>query len=302
MAKQMSRKLSRKRKAGNPATKATRKTKGPNRSAKVKHKTRKPNRLVTVPRYSHGDPSLRTGEGGLTVWTLQEMAQGKQFSELDDLFNKGLTMDALPVGLAAGIGVPLLDFSSLIPKALDYLTIHSRYFKIDSKQLVHDALEYIVGRNWRGKVFFPSNNRSVSEGRNRIKESLTLPRSPIVPMARFDTMLLDSDPLAADATSNVVVLNYAHPQTRPYWLELILTKVPCYDVQVAVRGKYGPIFLGKTWLGTYDENGQFTAFDPGQLIARYFLDFNDGAIKEQREEHWDCSDEQFVDPMPYVEN
>ena len=110
MAKQMSRKLPRKRKAGNPATKATRKTKGPNRSAKVKHKTRKPNRLVTVPRYSHGDPSLRTGEGGLTVWTLQEMAQGKQFSELDDLFNKGLTMDALPVGLAAGTGVPPARF------------------------------------------------------------------------------------------------------------------------------------------------------------------------------------------------
>jgi hypothetical protein len=228
------------------------------------------------------------------VWTLQKMAQEKQFSELDDLFNKGLTMDTLPVGLAAGTGVPLLDF-------FDVLTIHSRYFKIDSKQLVHDALEHIVGRNWRGKVFFPSKNRSVSEGRNRIKESLLLPRSPVVPMARFDTMLLDSDPLAADATSNVVVLNYAHPQTRPYWLELILTKVQCYDVQVAVPGKYGPIFIGKTWLGTYN-NGQFTAFDPGQLIARYFLDFNDGAIKEQREEHWDGSDEEFVAPMPYVEN
>jgi len=131
---------------------------------------------------------------------------------------------------------------------------------------------------------------------------LTRSRSPIVPMARFDTMLLDSDSLAADATSNVVVLNYAHLKTRPYLQELILSKVQVYDVQVAVRGKYGPIFLGKTWLGRYDEKGQFTAFDPGQLIARYFLDFNEGAIKEQQEEHWDGSEEEFVDPMPHVEN
>jgi SAM domain (Sterile alpha motif) len=170
--------------------------------------------------------------------------------------------------------------------------------------LTHENLKElgVEGQNWRGKVFFPSNNKSVSEGRNRIREFLALPRSPIVPMARFDTMLVDSDPLAPDARSNVVVLNYAHPQTRPYWLELVLSKVQVYDVQVAVLGKYGPIFLGKTWLGNYDKDGQFTAFDPGQLIARYFLDFNDGAIKEQREEHWDGSDEEFVDPLIHVEN
>jgi hypothetical protein len=170
--------------------------------------------------------------------------------------------------------------------------------------LTHENLKElgVEGQNWRGKVFFPSNNKSVSEGRNRIREFLALPRSPIVPMARFDTMLVDSDPLAPDARSNVVVLNYAHPQTRPYWLELVLSKVQVYDVQVAVLGKYGPIFLGKTWLGNYDKDGQFTAFDPGQLIDRYFLDVNDGAIKEQREEHWDGSDEEFVDPLIHVEN
>ena len=263
----------------------------------------KPTRLATAPRYSHGDPSLRAGERGLTVWTLQKMAQEKQFNELDDLFNHGLTMDALPVGLSAGTGIPTLDFGrNLVPKALDYLSIHSTSFKLDTKQLVHNALDYLVGRNWRGKVFFPSNNKSVSEGRNRMRESLTRSRSPIVPMARFDTMLLDSDSLAADATSNVVVLNYAHLKTRPYLQELILSKVQVYDVQVAVRGKYGPIFLGKTWLGRYDEKGQFTAFDPGQVIARYFLDFNEGALKEQQEEHWDGSEEEFLDPMPHVEN
>ena len=101
----------------------------------AKENSREPARSATVRRHSHDHPSLRTGEGGLTVWTLQKMAHEKQFNELDDLFNNGLTMDALPVGLAAGTGVPLLDLgSSLIPKVLDYLTIHSKYFKVDSKQ------------------------------------------------------------------------------------------------------------------------------------------------------------------------
>ena len=305
MAKKKSRKPTSKvkRKAGNLAAKPRQDTKGSNKSAEAKYQARKPNRSATVRRYSHNDPSLRTGKGGLTVWKLKKMAQRNQFKELDDLFNNGLTMDALPVGLAAGTGVPMLNFgSNIIRRVLDSLTVHSKYFKVESKQLVDDALGYLVGKNWRGKVFFPSHNRKVSEGRNRIRKFLKLPHSPIVPMARFDTMLLDRDPLAPDATSNVVVLNYARPQTRPYWQEIVLSKVQVYDVQVAVRGKYGPIFLGKTWLGRYDEKGQFTAFNPEQLVARYFLDFNDGAIKQQRKKHWDGSDEEFIDPMPHVEN
>src|SRR5215469_5090751 len=52
--------------------------------------------------YDHGDPSLIAGPGGLTVWDLKRMAQEKRFSELDNLFDNGLTMNALPVGLAAG--------------------------------------------------------------------------------------------------------------------------------------------------------------------------------------------------------
>ena len=46
----------------------------------------------------------------------------------------------------------------------------------------------------------------------------------------------------------------------------------------------------------------FNSIDSDQLIARYFLDFNDGAIKQQRKKHWDGSDEEFVDPMPHVDN
>ena len=229
--------------------------------------------------YDHDDSSLRTGADGLTVWVLHDMAQKKQFDELNDLFNNGLTMNSLPVGLAAGTAARVLD--------------------VDTK-VIAEAIDSLTGKNWRGKVFFPSSNKKVSKGRNRMKASLLLPHSPIVPMAKFDTMLLESHPLVPQANSNVVILNYADPQTRPYWQELALSKIQVYDVQVAVKGKYGPVFLGKTWLGRYDKQGEFTASDPDKLIAWYFIDFNDGAIKEQREKHWDGSDEEFLDPMPLV--
>ena len=231
--------------------------------------------------YDHDDPSLRTGADGLTVWVLREMAQKKQFNELNDLFNNGLTMNSLPVGLAAGAA--------------------ARVFDVNNK-VIAEALDALGGKNWRGKVFFPSNNKRVSEGRNRIKARVLVPNSPIVPMCKFDTMLLDNHPLVPEAKSNVVILSYPDPRTRPYWQELACMKVQVYDVQVAVKGKYGPVFIGKTWLGKYDKQGKFTASNPDKLIAWYFLDFNDGALKEQQEQHWDGSNEEFLDPMPHVEN
>ena len=231
--------------------------------------------------YDHNDPGLRTGANGLTVWALQEMTQRKQFKELNDLFNDGLSMNTLPEGLAAGAAARALD--------------------IDNKT-ISEALDSFAGKNWRGKVFFTSNNKRVSEGRNRVKAHVLLPNSPIVPMCKFDTMLLDSHPLVPEAKSNLVILSYPDPRTRPYPLELAFRKVQVYDVQVAVRGKYGPVFIGKTWLGKYDKQGEFTASSPDKLIAWYFLDFNDGALKEQREKHWDGSNEEFLDPIPLVAN
>jgi len=44
--------------------------------------------------YSHNDPSLKTGDDGLTVWTLQDMARANRFDELDNMFHNGLNMDA----------------------------------------------------------------------------------------------------------------------------------------------------------------------------------------------------------------
>ena len=231
--------------------------------------------------YDHDDPSLRTGADGITVWVLHEMAQRKQFNELNELFNDGLSMNSLPVGLAAGAAARALD--------------------IDNK-VISEALDALGGKNWRGKVFFTSNNKRVSEGRNRIKAHMLLPTSPIVPMCKFDTMLLDSHPLVPEAKSNLVILSYPDPRTRPYWQEVACTKVQVYDIQVAVRGEYGPVYIGKTWLGKYDKQGEFTASNPDKLTAWYFLDFNDGALKEQQEKHWDGTKEEFLDPIPHVEN
>ena len=59
--------------------------------------------------FEHDDPTLRTGEGGLTVWKLQEMVQAGQLDELDALFRNGLTMNRLPSGYAAGAAARVLD-------------------------------------------------------------------------------------------------------------------------------------------------------------------------------------------------
>ena len=253
--------------------------------------------------YSHDDPSLKTGAGGLTIWALQDMARANRFEELDNMFHNGLNMDALPVGYSAGAGLPWPDIGSkIISQMLNLLTIEGKYLKVDSRQLVSDATDYFIRKCWRGKIFFPSNNKRVSKGKNRIKESLLVPSSPIVPQAKFDTMLLDSHPLAKGATSNVVVLSYTDPQTRPYWAELVATTIQGYDIQVAVKGKYGPLYIGKTWFGKYDQQGEFIASDPDKSVAFYFLDFNEGALKEQREKHLDGAKEETLDPLPHVDN
>jgi hypothetical protein len=71
---------------------------------------------------------------------------------------------------------------------------------------------------------------------------------------------------------------------------------------VAVKGKYGPVFIGKTWFGKYDKSGEFTAGDPNRVVGRYFLDFNEAALEEQRKSHWDGSEEEVLDPIPHYED
>src|SRR5262245_12190630 len=232
--------------------------------------------------YDHDDPSLKTGSGGLTVWELKKMAEEERFSELDDLFDNGLSMNALPVGISAGAPFPLL-----VGKG---------------SKLVAEWLDSFTEKSWRGKWYFSSNDKRVTQGRNRVRKSLVFPNSPFVPMMKFTSKLVDSDPLAPGAKANLVVLAYSDPLTKPYMQELLALKVQFYDVMVAVKGKYGPVFVGKTWLGRYGTTGNFTATDPDKLVARYFLDFNDGALKEQRESHWDGSEAEILDPLPHVDN
>ena len=231
--------------------------------------------------YDHDDPSLRTGDGGLTIWDLQKMAQEKRFNELNDLFDNGLTMNALPVGVCAGTVARVLDMNvAPIPEWLDWF----------------------AEKSWRGKIYFSSNNKRVSEGRNRVRSTLVNPLSPFIPMCKFQTVLVDSHPLAPKAKSNIVVLDYSDPLTEPYLLERLVKQIPLIDLMVAVKGKYGPVFIGKTWLGSYDEKGGFTASNPDKLCNWYFLDFNEGALREQRESHWDGSKEEMLDPIPHVNN
>ena len=115
-------------------------------------------------------------------------------------------------------------------------------------------------------------------------------------------MLVDSHPLAPRAKSNIVVLNYSDPLTEPYMLERLVKQIPLIDLMVAVKGKYGPVLIGKTWMGRYDEKGEFTASNPDQLSNWYFLDFNDGALREQHESHSDGSKEEMLDLIPHVNN
>jgi len=121
---------------------------------------------VTVDRtgYDHDDPSLIAGPGGLTVWDLKQMAQEKRFSELDNLFDNGLTMNALPVGLAAGTPFPVLA---------------------GENKLIAEWLDFFTEKNWRGKIYFSSTNKRVSQGRNRVRKSFVLPNSPFVPSSNL---------------------------------------------------------------------------------------------------------------------
>ena len=100
--------------------------------------------------YEHDDPSLRTGEGGITIWTLQKMLQEKRYDELNRLFDNGLTMNSLPIGISAGAGGAAFDRTTFLFPG------QSR-----SQTLVDIGIDQINGwvswfalNLWRGKIFF----------------------------------------------------------------------------------------------------------------------------------------------------
>lgn len=235
--------------------------------------------------------------GDLTVEKLQAMAltaqQTGDWGPLNNLFNHGLNMSSLPIGYSAGKGIP---------------------FPILKNEALNKALEALTADHWRGKIFFDSGDPTQSHGLNRISPLYLLgPFRHYTPMAAFQTYLLTPDDakgiftqpqLATGITSNYVVLNYALPKekmgdpaidkARDPAVETVLTLnypagAPVFDVMVAVPGKYGPVYVGKTWLGKYDlhqKGHPFTARNVDQLIAWYFLDFNQGALDAQMGNDW----------------
>lgn len=203
------------------------------------------------------------GPQEITVWSLQALAQNGRTDVLNELFNNhGITLEKLPAGSAAGAGVRASGMKNpLFSRLMDDLT----------------------GPNWRGKIFFPSEDPRRSRGLNRIKQTQRK-ESAVTPMGSFVSMLVDRHPLVPEAKSNLVILNYAQPLTQNYWQELVLTQMQIYEVMVAVPGKFGPIFIGKTWFGKYAENRTFTAADAGELTAWFFLDFNAPSLSVQQGE------------------
>lgn len=214
----------------------------------------------------------------ITIWSLQDLARQKKFDVLNDLFNnKGIKIDKLPEGYAAGAAARVLGgFGS-------------------------GVLDSITGNSWKGKMFFPSENPRKSKGLNRIREGGLIGKSgPIKPMASFETELLDRDPLTPETKSNVVILNYAKPITKGYWQEKAISATPVYDVMVPIKGRNGTVFVGKTWIGLYETDGSFTP--QHDRVAWFFLDFNKETLKLQMEEHWDASKEEILNPLPLVKN
>ena len=213
-----------------------------------------------------------------TVWTLQQMAREGRFDKLNYLFNHGMEINHLPVGMAAGTGTRVLNASGGVGELLDDL----------------------VGENWRGKNFERSGNHHQSTGLNRILAGFPFPNQ-MDHMAHFDTYLEAHNQFAPQATTKVVILSYAHPGTgqpnqsgyldNRTWQEQLLSTFQVFDVIVPVQGKYGPVYIGRAFLGRYDQNNpdpktKFTTQDPNTPVAWFFLDFNKGALHEQKTEHW----------------
>jgi hypothetical protein len=200
----------------------------------------------------------------LTIELLQKLAECEQYDVLNNLYNHhSLHLDSLPVGYAAGKG--------------------AKVFNVDNAPIT-SILDGVTGSQWKGKMFFPSRSGKETRGMNRIKSLF----GPVVPMGSFVSKLIDRHPYVPEVEPgrSLVLLNYAHPARKkgaPIQ-EKILEQVQVYDLMVAVPGKYGPVFIGKTWLGQYSPvNGEFSAFDKSKLIAWYFLDYNQGALEHQAE-------------------
>ena len=245
----------------------------------------------------------------LDVWSLQKLAADGKTDVLNELFNHhSISLTQLPVGFAAGTGTRILGLEDLYKSYAANrapLLLNSPVSEIVKK--IANLLEVLTGANWRGKMFFPSVSPDKSMGLNRIKHFVTIPYAKIERMGSFVTRLVpNTDDLAQEVRgevtsgANLVILNYAHPiqPASLYWQEYVLNYIQVYDVMAAVPGKYGPVFIGKTWIGDYDKTtSEFKPYAK-QLVAWFFLDFNPAAMAAQKQDHWDKSEEDMDTPLP----
>lgn len=195
----------------------------------------------------------------LDIYSLQNLALNEHFEILNYIYNcKSVRISRLPSGYSAGRG------------------------KFGGKLLTSE-----IDLFWHGKIFFNSRNPKITLGKNRIHSFAS---GTTVPMANFVSRLVEEHPLVPDIETgaNVVVLNYARSKTpdKTFVIEKALQYILVYDVMVAIEGEKDAeenyLFVGKTWKGKYATDGAFTADNPNELFAWYFLDFRKGAVEAQK--------------------
>lgn len=227
-------------------------------------------------------------ENEITVEFLQNMLTKDKdgVKKANYLFNRSIKIDRIPEGYSAGRG--------------------ARVFGTEI-EIFNQFLNTLVKLSWKGKIFFtPTEEGNLSMGLNRIRAA---GKSVYVPMASFVTKLVDHHEFVEDFKGqSLVILNYAHPLTeKKYIHESILNKnLEVYDLMAPIKGKYGTIFIGKTWAGKYDKvTSKFTPKDKNNLTAWFFLDFNPQALADQDAEFeasnktsYNPSTEKIMNPIP----
>lgn len=204
--------------------------------------------------YDASDAALRIGEEGITVNDLAAWAKEGREAKLEELFSDySVSLKCVPQGHSAG-------------------TV-ARVLNIQLGGIASSLLDIIASASWIGKRFDApeANDCRVTSGVNRLfgREFVS-----------FVTRLLDRSRIVG-SRSNIVELNYAQPGRGV--IPGMVKAVGIYDLMVAVPGKHGPLYVGKTWFGKYNKGTEINSFSPHTAQTLwYFLDFNTGALEEQR--------------------
>ncbi|MBI3548989.1 MAG: hypothetical protein HY078_08120 [Elusimicrobia bacterium] len=210
--------------------------------------------------FQASDKRLAVGAEGITINELSALAKEKKFDVLEKLFKEyAVTVACLPHGHSAGA-----------PGGV---------FVEHVRTGVSGAFTELAGLLWQGKVFSPGAGpecRSESNGENRVSA---------LEYIKFVPRLIGKSSLASTRASNMVELNYSAPGVGV--LPLAVRALGVYDLMAAVPGKYGPLYIGKTWLGRYNKGNapdSFVKYRNSKQVAWFFLDFSEGALNDQKQD------------------